>query len=152
MIMTRATTFTILLIVLLTSVLLVYAAGSQTAYFPQVYSDRVEPSPTPEEGYTWTYIFYADVQGSKLGIWGAKPGYCYEVVVNGGQTVNIVSVRDMDCNQDDYNPAAPWPPPEYPPPPPNSEPEFGQYEIFTVVMNKGAKWVCGTLNCVGVKR
>ena len=151
--MTRATTIVIILIVLLTGVLLVHAAGAQTAFLPQVYNG-VEPSPTPEAGYTWTWIFHADVQGSKLGIWGAKPGYCYNVVVDRGATVNIESEKNTNCNRDDYNPDAPWPPPEFPPP--EGMPEFGQYELFTIVMNKGPQRVCGmvngVLNCVEVTR
>ena len=72
------------------------------------------------------------------------------LVVDRGATVNIVSEKNTDCNRDNYNPDAPWPPPEFPPP--VGPPEFGQFELFKVVMNAGPGRVCGTLNCVEVNK
>lgn len=129
------------------------------------------PTPTPtitngEGGESWIFAGYAKKDGSGTLFVGLKPGYCYYVKLdhyeNDGKLAVMKSQKiKMDtwpCVHENYNPDAPWPPPEFPVPT-ILPPPFGYGESFVITLPRNVRDICGycetcdyfTLNCLEVK-
>lgn len=142
----------------------VIAADVNDVFLPLVYGGPTlmppteTPTPTPEyvEGYDWVFVGLAYKDGESTVIWGHKPGYCYDLLhtkVEKTITLKAVKIPDSECDRDSYNPAAPWPPPDFPPPT-QLPPEFDWGHVYKLVVNVNAKVVCSGYwpdNCYNVR-
>ena len=150
------------------------------AYMPLVQDDSPDPTatrtprpptptptatPTPEytgDGYTWVFIGVAQLLNDRtVGVAGLKPGYCYDVVLHDIQndgTAVLIAKEIVEgkwwCTAPPYNPDAAWPPPQFAPPT-EIPPDIFYGEVFSLIIPRSVKRVCGyggQTNCVEVRR
>jgi hypothetical protein len=116
------------------------------------------PTPTPEGGedYNWVFVGRAGNLDDTLTIYGVSPGYCYDILYSKVEKTIYLEAAKIpvdECDRDGYNPDADWPPPEFPPPP-SLPPEFAYGDVFKLVLDVNAKFVCSVYwpsNCVNVR-
>jgi len=128
-------------------------------------------TPTPvyasTSTYEWVYVGRAENSGETIEVIGVIPGYCYDMIFDHWEDhpkgkLAVLRAKEIAdgywwCTSPPYNPAAPWPPPQFPPPT-TLPPEFGYGEIFKKVFDWNAAIVCGikegttTLNCIETQK
>ena len=137
----------------------------------------VEPTATPTpvyedpSTYDWVYIGIAQLSKDKqsVNVLGKNPGACYVVEIDQETEDGMVLLKSRElvsgtypCSVPPYNPEAVWPPVQFPPPPDPLPADWDWFlygEVYSFVIPKSAKIVCGagesifgTTNCYKVIR